>query len=132
MTYFVAHENPKRTGDDTLICLPERFSWLAFLLPPVWAIAKGLWGILVVILVMMTAILLANKFVSLPVFSVYLLGAWWLGFEASSLQSATLERRGWTESGLYFAQNLMLAERKFFGRKRRFLRRQTREDANGR
>ena len=130
MTYFIAHENPTRAGDDTLICLPERFSWFAFLLPPFWAIAKGLWRVLILMLVMLTAVLLANKFVNLPVFSIYLLGAWWLGFEASALQSTTLERRGWTVSESFFAQNLMQAERKFFGRKRRFLRRQTREAAN--
>lgn len=130
MTYFIAHENPTRVGDDTLICLPERFSWFAFLLPPVWALTNGLWRVLIIMLVIVVALLLANRFISLPVPPIYLLGSWWLGFESSSLQSGALQRRGWTEAGSVFAQSLLQAERKFFGRKRRFLRHRSRKDTN--
>ena len=132
MKLFLAHENLQRTGDDVLICLPDRFDWFAFLLPPIWAISKGLWGVLSIMLIVILGLTLALEIFSLPFFTLLLLGAWWLGFEANSLISAKLVRGGWGEAEVFFAPDLMQAERKFFGRKRRLARRANRQNNQNR
>lgn len=119
MTLFIAHENLHRDGDDGLVCLADRFNWLAFLLPPIWAMSKGLWGVLGIMLALIVGLAFASQVLEYPIFTVWILGAWWLGFEANALQGASLKKRGWQENGIFVADSLMQAERKYFGRKRR-------------
>ena len=119
MTVFIAHENLQKDGDGALVCLADRFNWFAFFLPPVWAISKGLWGILALMVVALIGLVFISEFIDFPLFTTAVLGAWWLGFEANALQGAALERRGYRENGVFFAQNLMQAESKYFGRQRR-------------
>ena len=119
---YVTYENPGRKGDDCLICLPDRFSWFAFLLPPVWALANGLWLLLAVMIVSVMAFAQLSGFFALPGFSLYFLFALWLGFEANGLVGAKLIRGGWQDNSLVPASGLMQAETKYFSSQRRMHR----------
>jgi len=75
--------------------VPERFSWLAFLLPPVFALVGGLWLELVAWLVAVMLLGAAAPVVGgTAAFSIYVLLAIWIGFEAPALRAAALRRRG--------------------------------------
>lgn len=119
---FVTYENQSREGDDCLICLADRFSWFAFLLPPVWALANGLWLLLVAMIAVMAAFIQLSEFSALPGFSLYFLFVLWLGFEANWLVGNKLIRRGWQDNSMVSAPGLMQAETKYFSSQRRMSR----------
>ncbi len=58
----------------------------------------------------------------MPGFSLYFLGALWLGFEASTLVGAKLQRRGWQDNSIVSAPSLMQAESRYFSSQRRIAR----------
>ncbi|HEY0918656.1 DUF2628 domain-containing protein [Devosia sp.] len=79
------------------VSVPERFSWLAVLLPPVFAVLHGLWLELVIFAVAAAALALASPWLGgAAAFWLYVLLAVLIGFEAPSLRRAALRRRGWT------------------------------------
>ena len=116
---FVTYENQSREGDDCLICLADRFCWFAFLLPPIWALANGLWLLLVGMVVVIAAFIQLTDFLALPGFSLYFLFALWLGFEANWMIGAKLIRGGWQDDSMVSAPSLMQAETRYFARQRR-------------
>ena len=78
------------------VVVAEKFSWLAFLLPPVWAIMHGLWLELVVYVVKVVALVLLASFIGdTATVWLYWLLALWIGFAAPSLRRKALARRGW-------------------------------------
>lgn len=102
---------------DRIIFLPERFSLGAFLFGPLWMIWRRLWVVLIVYLVA----------VELIVYGLRLLGVGWgavavvlalihllLGLDATSLVRWTRLRHGWRECGIVIADDLDMAERRFF------------------
>ena len=83
-----------RRLDEAPAVVPDRFSWFAALLPPVWAIAHGLWLVLIgyvlaVVLLGVAAIYVGEE----AAFWLYVLFVLLIGFEASNLRRRALRRR---------------------------------------
>lgn len=102
---------------ERFIFLPERFSLAAFLFAPLWMIWRRLWVVLFVYLVGAGAVVYAVWAAGLGwstgviVFSlIHLL----IGLEATSLVRWTRLRHGWRECGIVIADDLDMAERRFF------------------
>jgi|GEM_PF-617019 hypothetical protein len=91
--------------------IPEQFSWLAAILPPVFLLRHGLWLELVGFVLVVTALVLAAPLIGgNAAFLLYLLGALWLGWAAPELRRAALRRRGWNERGPQVAASADLAQ----------------------
>ena len=77
--------------------VPDRFSWFAALLPPVFALVQGLWLLLVG---WVLTLLLLGAFALWgggdAAFWLYAIGATLLGFEAPALRFGKLGRTGWS------------------------------------
>ncbi|MER9424364.1 DUF2628 domain-containing protein [Mesorhizobium sp. M0317] len=108
MAIYVVMEPPGRTeAADATIFVRDGFSWLAFLVAPLWLAWHRLW------------IEAALAFVALGLISV--LGQWlgldwagsglsllvslYIGLEGQGLRTAALRRRGWHEWGVIEADN---------------------------
>jgi hypothetical protein len=102
---------------ERFIFLPEKFSLGAFLFAPLWMIWRRLWVVLIIYLVG----------VGLIAYSLRLLGINWVavalvfglvhllvGLDATSLVRWTRLRHGWRECGIVIADDLDMAERRFF------------------
>jgi hypothetical protein len=123
MPAFAVLEPPERTGRpvanhaDRFVFLRERFSWAAFLFGPLWMIWRRLWIVLIVYLIVLGLIAFGLRrfgIASQAQFTVYFLIALLVGIEAASLRRWTLLRRGWRDRGIVIADDLELAERRFF------------------
>lgn len=91
--------------------IPERFSWLAALLPPVFLLRYGLWLELVVFCVKLVALILFAPFIGDgAAFLLYGLLALWLGFAAPGLRRHGLAWRGWRHRGDRVAASADLAQ----------------------
>jgi hypothetical protein len=102
---------------DRFIFLHEKFSFSAFLFGPLWMIWRRLWLEEVAYVAVLAVV----------GWAVYALGVGWLatilifgliqlllGLEATSLVRWMRVRRGWRDSGVVIADDLDLAERRFF------------------
>jgi hypothetical protein len=104
-------------GGEGFRFIRDGFSWPAFILGPIWMLFHRL--VLVVVL-WLTVFLVLGAVTSLlgvsagPAWLVFLLLAFLIGLEASTLRSWTLKRRGWREIGIVVADELEAAERRFF------------------
>ncbi len=102
---------------DRFIFLREKFSTGAFVLGPLWMMWQGLWlelvgylaGLAVVVSVL-SAIGVGPGAIILIVVLLQLL----LGLEATSLVRWMRVRSGWRDGGIVIADDLDLAERRFF------------------
>jgi len=91
--------------------IPEQFSWLAAILPPLFLLRYGLWLELIGLVLAVTAlVLVASVIGDDAAFLLYLLGALWLGFAAPDLRRAALRRRGWNGRGPRVAASADLAQ----------------------
>ena len=80
--------------------IPEKFSWLAFLLPPVFALVHRLWLLLVAYIVAVIALGFAATILGGgATFWLYVLFALWIGFAAPGLRRHALVHRGWSHHG---------------------------------
>ena len=82
---------------DAPTAVPDRFSWFAALLPPVYALVHGLWLLL---LGWVLALLLFGAFAlwggDAAAFWLYVIGATLLAFEAPALRRGKLVSTGWS------------------------------------
>lgn len=84
--------------------VPEKFSWLAALLPPVFGLLHGLWLELIAFVVAVAAVALSSLWLGAEAgFWLYVLLAALIGFEAPSLRRRALRRRGWNYRTELFA-----------------------------
>ena len=122
MPAFGVLEPPSRHRSDSehadrFIFLRERFSRGAFLFGPLWMIWRRLWGVLIIYLV-------AGGFIG---YGLQTLGLDWtvivlvfgliqllIGLEAANLLRWSRLRHGWRDRGVVIADDLDLAERRFF------------------
>ena len=108
--YSAPEAASKRSGEERRV-LRDGFSWGAMLVPPVWAIAHGLWLELVFWAAGMIALWLISTFIGgEAAFWLYLLSAVLLGFEAAAIRGAALKRTGWRYAGEIVAGAPDLAE----------------------
>ncbi|MGN6573694.1 MAG: DUF2628 domain-containing protein [Pseudolabrys sp.] len=122
MPTFTVHAPPRRDGEAP--ASPERFVFVrdgfhgwAFLLAPLWLIARRLWLALVFYVIVTVAVatvlrLLGASFSAqaIAAFCIALL----IGFEASTIRRWTLTRRGWATLGFVVGDDQDVAERRFF------------------
>ena len=94
MTVYSVFERPDELAPAVV---PEKFSWFAALLPPVYGLRHGLWlGLFGYVLAVAVLALAGRLFGGEAAFWLYLLLAALIGFEASGLRRAKLRARGWT------------------------------------
>jgi hypothetical protein len=122
MPAYAVLEPPRRNRSatehaDRFVFLRERFSFWAFLFGPLWMIWRRLWIVLILYLIV----------VGLAGYGLYRLEIGWgtgaavfgliqvlVGLEAVSLRRWTRLRRGWRDCGVVIADDLEMAERRFF------------------
>lgn len=76
--------------------VPEKFSWLAALLPPVFGLVHGLWLELVAFVVAVALIVVSSFWLGTNTgFWFYVLLSLLIGFEAPALRRGALRRKGW-------------------------------------
>jgi hypothetical protein len=123
MPAYAVFEPPVRANQPVVdhaarfVFLRDRFSWGAFLLGPFWMIWRRLWLVLIGYIVVIAVIEYALRRFAIPATArslVYLLVALLVGMEAPGLRRWTLLRRGWHERGVVVADDLEMAERRFF------------------
>ena len=120
MPAFAVMEPPGRPDAagqvDRYVFLPEKFNLWAFLLAPLWLLVHRLWLEFLVYLAAVAAILtglwaIGAESAAMP---VLILVHWLIGLEACSIRRLMLKRRGWQDAGVVVADDLDLAERRFF------------------
>jgi hypothetical protein len=122
MPAYAVFEPPIRQRDhhdraDRFVFLREGFSMAAFLFGPLWMITRRLWFSFIIYAAVVAALEfgLPRLGIAWPVrLSVYVLIQLLIGIEAASLRRAGLLRRGFREFGIVIADDLDLAERRFF------------------
>jgi len=122
MTTYLVFEPPERDGDpaaraERIVFVPDRFSWGAFLLAPLWMLWRRLWLIFLAYLMLMAAVMVGLRFAGVGPdarFLVMALIALLVGFEAANLRRWALLRDGWRERGPIIGHDLAAAERRFF------------------
>lgn len=122
MAVYTVHEPPPKAGatavdPDRIAFVRDRFAWGAFLLTPLWLMAKRLWlallGYLVLVAVAGGLLHLAGAGAPARA-AVMMLISFLVGLEAATLQRWTLARRKWKQVGVVIADDLEEAERRFF------------------
>lgn len=109
--------HPGATGGERFRFVRDGFSWPAFILGPIWMLFHRLALVVILWLVVVFVLGAATRLLGVPSGTaslVFLLLAFWIGLEASTLQAWTLKRRGWREIGIVVADELEAAERRFF------------------
>ena len=110
MTLFAIFD-PKPGKADLPAAIPEKFSFFAAVLPPVFLGVHGLWLELVAYGVGVVALGVATPFIGGDAVTwLYLLLAMALGFAAPGLRRHALQWRGWTHRGDRVALSAYLAQ----------------------
>jgi hypothetical protein len=94
--YSVFERSTPRPGADPAPpVVPDKFSWLAALLPPVFLLLHGLWLALLGFVLALVILYFAAAWIGTgTALWFYLLLALYLGFEAHNLRRSALRRRG--------------------------------------
>jgi hypothetical protein len=110
MTLFAIFD--PRPGQEALpVTVPERFSWFAALLPPVYFVAHGLWPMLALFVIKLAGIVALSVFAGGAVaFWLYVLVAAWFGASAPSFRRQALGWAGWTHRGDRVAPDAQAAQ----------------------
>jgi hypothetical protein len=125
MPAFAVFERPLRNRSpvaqaDRFIFLREKFSLAAFVFGPLWMIWRRLWLVLVIYVVLVGAIEFALRRLGISLTArtvVFFLIELLVGLEATSLRRWSLLRRGARDRGIVIADDLEMAERRFFDAK---------------
>ncbi len=125
MSAFAVLEPPGNHGTaiehaDRILFLRERFSVGAFLFGPLWMIWRHLWVVLIAYVVAIGLLLYGLTTVGfgwLASAVVFGLVQLLVGLEATTLLRWTRLRHGWRDRGVVIADDLEMAERRFFDRR---------------
>ncbi|MGV8853429.1 MAG: DUF2628 domain-containing protein [Devosia sp.] len=110
MTLYAIYD-PKPDTVALPAAIPETFSWLAALLPPLFFLRHGLWIELVLFCVKLAALIFIAGFIGADAaWVLYGLVALWLGFAAPGLRRHGLDWRGWVFRGERVALSADLAQ----------------------
>jgi len=113
MPSFAIYARPEGPDafDSEVEVVADRFSFAAFVLPPVWCIWHRLWAALTAVVAGTAAlVVLAWAINATMAFWLAVLAALLLGWEASSVRERTLRARGWAWRGDIRAGNADEAE----------------------
>lgn len=124
MPVYTVHEPSRRDSDDDTLAHTSRFAFVrdgfhfwAFLLTPIWLLRHRLWLEFIVYLLLVGGITFALRRLGISGTAggiVGLLIAILVGIEASSLRRWKLARRKFEQVGVIVADDLEMAERRFF------------------
>jgi hypothetical protein len=115
VTIYSVFERPDELAPAVV---PEKFSWFAALLPPVYALVHGLWLGLLAYVVALVALGFVRLWIGGEAVAwLYLLFAVLIGFEAAGFRRGKLLARGWTYGGDVVAGAEDLAMRDWLVRK---------------
>ncbi|HEY4199420.1 MAG TPA: DUF2628 domain-containing protein [Devosiaceae bacterium] len=111
MTIYTVFDRNDRARHDAPAVVPEKFSWFAFLLPPVYALVHRLWRLLAGYVVAVLALQVASRLVGGEAgFWLYWLMALWIGFAVPGMRRQRLARSGWSDRGAVVAAGPDLAQ----------------------
>lgn len=122
MPTYTVHEPPLRNNESApdpvrFLFVRDGFYFWAFLLPPIWMLARRLWLVLVLYLIVDALIGAGLYFIGASTavkVAVGFLICLLVGFEAGTLWRWTLARRKWKTLGTVIGEDRELAERRFF------------------
>ena len=124
MTLYSIFEKPqekaakRRARDNAPVAVPERFSWSAMLVPPLYALAHGLWLVLVFWIALVMGLFYVSRVIGPDAaVSLYILVAVFIGFEAPGLRRDWLLFRGYQWRGDMIAEAPDLAQRDYLSRR---------------
>ncbi len=125
MAAYAVFEPPMRgrsTADhtDRFVFVREGFNFWAFLFGVLWILWRRLWLALIIYVVVVGFLqfgLLRLGISTAGRTLVTVLIHFLIGMEAATLRRWTLVRRGWREWGIVIADDLEMAERRFFDRR---------------
>jgi hypothetical protein len=122
--YTVFEPPPRKRGvadpGDRFVFVRDGFSFGAFLLGGLWMLWRRLWLVFIIYVIVIAALEYGLVRLGLGAgarATVNLLVALLIGMEAATLRRWTLMRRGWRDAGVVIANDLELAERRFFDTK---------------
>ena len=82
------------------VAVPERFSWLAALMPPLFALGNGLWLLLIFWIALVAGLVYVSRVIGDDAaFWLYVLVAIFMGFEAPAFRRDGLLARGFVWKG---------------------------------
>jgi hypothetical protein len=102
---------------ERIVFVRDGFHWLAAIFPALWLLVKGLWLELAVFIGAVFLLTWGLEALgAVPAVSGILLIILQIviGYEASAIQGAALERRGWRLAGTMVGRELSECERRFF------------------
>ncbi|MCB9992581.1 MAG: DUF2628 domain-containing protein [Hyphomicrobiaceae bacterium] len=100
--YSVYHAQ-RTTSESAARAIPERFSWYAFVLTPVWALHRGGWRTFLVWLAALIVLgILAALLGARGGWAYWLIGLYF-GFAAPEFEADEMRRKGFRESGFLLA-----------------------------
>ena len=124
MPVFTVHEPPRRDSDNDMIAHTARFQFVrdgfhfwAFVLAPLWMLRHRMWVEFIAYLLLVGGTTFALRRLGVEETAgvwVALLLALLIGMEAPSLRRWKLSRRGFESQGVVVADDLEMAERRFF------------------
>ena len=122
MSIYTVHEPPLKAGESTpdpdrFVFVRDGFSFLAFLLAPLWMLRHRLWLVFVGYVIVAVALQVGLRLIGASpgvIITVSFLLALLVGFEAATLRRFTLSRRRWNNVGVVVGDDLESAERRFF------------------
>ncbi len=120
MSIYTVHVPPaeKSVPDpERFVFVRDGFSFWAFLLGPLWMLWHRLWLVLIGYIALAGLLQIALHLIDASgavMFTVGILLALLVGFEAATLRRMTLTRRGWGNAGAVVGDDIESAERRFF------------------
>jgi hypothetical protein len=122
MAVYTVHQPPLPANassppPERFVFVRDGFSRAAALIGPLWMLRHGMWLVLLgyaVVLVLLGGVLRLVQGTEAASVSVSLLLALLIGFEAGTLRRFTLARRRFRNVGVVVADDVELAERRFF------------------
>ena len=99
------------------VAVSDRFSWLAAILPPLYAVLNGLWLVLVFWIALVLGLAYISRVIGEDTAAwLYLLVAVFIGFEAPAFRRDALAARGFIWRGDVIAHGADIAERDYLAR----------------
>jgi hypothetical protein len=121
MAVYTVHEPPPEKGasppPERFVFVRDAFSLTAALFAPLWMLWHRMWGVLLgyaVVLALLDLVLRLTQASDAIGVTVGVLLALLVGFEAGTLRRLALARRGYRPVGVVVADDIDLAERRFF------------------
>jgi len=117
MTIYTAHYRRSAADQPDVVLVKEGFCWPAFLIPPVWLLARRLWlGVLIYVLGA-SGIAAASELAGVgevAATAASLAFGFWVGLIGNDWRRAKLDRLGYRELGVVAGADLDDAEERLF------------------